>query len=93
MRKSWGRDEKVDVEDGWGKGWKDEEEKDGESANIRARTVADGQLLSLSLIPMANLHRSFSLMGPPRAHDPPHHYIKPPILPLNTIITLNKLFS
>jgi hypothetical protein len=33
MRKSWGRDENVDVEDGWGKGWKDEEEKDGELAN------------------------------------------------------------
>jgi hypothetical protein len=34
MRKSWGRDEKVEVEDGWGKGWKDEEEKDGELANV-----------------------------------------------------------
>jgi len=34
MRKSWGRDEKVDVEGGWGKGWKDEEEQNSESADI-----------------------------------------------------------
>lgn len=30
MRKSWGKDEKSNLEDGWGKGWKDEDEKDGE---------------------------------------------------------------
>lgn len=41
MRKSWGRDEKVDVEDGWGKRWKDEEEQNSESADGRDCTPAD----------------------------------------------------
>ena len=58
MRKSWGRDEKVDVEDGWGRdekvnieegwgqGWKDEGEQNGESADIIDRLRADHKLLS-----------------------------------------------
>jgi hypothetical protein len=93
MRKSWGRDEKVDVEDGWGKGWKDEEEKDGESTYTLARNVADQQLLSVIPLYWTNPPRSFSLMGPLKIHDPPRRYSKRPTLPLNIIITPNKLSS
>ena len=93
MRKSWGRDEKVDVEDGWGKGWKDEEEKDRESADILASTVADHQLLSVTPLYRTNPPRSFSLMGLLKTHVPLPRYSKPPTLPLNITITPNKLSS
>jgi len=46
MRKSWGRDEKVNIEEGWGQGWKDEGEQNGESADIIDRLRADHKLLS-----------------------------------------------